>query len=124
MFKDRLRQLRIENELNQIELSKRLNVAKQTVSNWENGNRTPDSDMLIKLADFFSCTVDYLLDRSESKEGIVSEADIDGHHYEFELDRKVFPNGLTYDQMVKKLKALEKLEKAGFKFDPEDGDGE
>jgi len=38
-----------------------MNISKQTVSNWENGNRTPDAETLSKLSDLFSVSVDFLL---------------------------------------------------------------
>lgn len=118
-FGERLRIVLEKKDLQGKELAKKLNVEPPTVSNWLNGNRFPKDDMLINIADFFECSVDYLLGRTNNPEGIISEADINGHHYEFELDRKIFPNGLTYEEMVEKLKVLEKLEKAGFKFNPE-----
>lgn len=58
---DRLRELRIEKELEQKELAKILNVHKGTVSNWENNKRTPDKETLSKISDFFNVTIDYLL---------------------------------------------------------------
>ena len=42
-----------------------MNVSKQCVSNWENDNVLPSIDMLVKLADFFRVTTDYLLCRDE-----------------------------------------------------------
>ncbi len=117
-FGERLRIVLEEKELQGKELAEKLNVEPPTVSNWLNGNRFPKDDMLIKIADFFNCSVDYLLGRTDNRQGIISNADIEGHHYEFELDRAIFPNGLTYDEMLEKLKILENLEKAGFKFEP------
>ena len=40
----------------------RLGVTKQSVSNWENNNILPSVDMLKKIAQFFSCSTDYLLE--------------------------------------------------------------
>ena len=40
-----------------------MNVTKQCVSNWENDNVLPSIEMLIRIADFFSVTTDYLLGR-------------------------------------------------------------
>lgn len=131
-IKNKIRTERLKKELNQTELAKILNVSKQTVSNWENGNRIPDTLTLSKLADFFSCSVDYLLGRTDYPQGIISEADIDGHHYEFELDKTIFPNGITRKQMIDYIKELEernkelekeaelsrKLKEAGFDFKP------
>lgn len=45
----------------QVELAKRLGVAKQTVSNWENDNIQPSIEMLMRLARLFGVTTDYLL---------------------------------------------------------------
>ncbi|ACA57239.1 helix-turn-helix transcriptional regulator [Clostridium botulinum] len=132
-IKDRLKYERLRKDLNQTELAKILNVSKQTVSNWENGNRIPDTLTLSKLADFFNCSVDYILGRSENRNGIISKANIDGSNYEFELDKSIFPNGITREQMINYIKELEernkelekeaeisrKLKEAGFDFNPD-----
>lgn len=59
--------------LNQVEFAKKLNVTKQCVSNWENDNVLPSIEMLLKLADFFKVSTDYLLGRSETKTIDVTE---------------------------------------------------
>ena len=61
MLSERLRKLRKDRNWNQVDLAKRLNVAKQTVSNWENDNIQPSIDMLIKLSKIFNVSTDYLL---------------------------------------------------------------
>lgn len=65
---ERIKELREEKGINQLELSKVLNVHKGSVSNWENNKRTPDADMLTRIADFFNCTVDYLLGNTDIRE--------------------------------------------------------
>lgn len=65
MLNKRIRELRISHGLNQVELAKKLSVTKQTVSNWENNNIQPSIDMLIKIADCFLVSTDYLLGRSD-----------------------------------------------------------
>lgn len=57
---------RIKLGLTQSELGDILNVSKQTVSNWENGNRTPDTTTLEKLAQLFHVSVDYILGREKT----------------------------------------------------------
>ena len=57
----RVSELRHSNGWSQVELGKRLGVAKQTVSNWENGNIQPSIEMLVRLAALFNVTTDYLL---------------------------------------------------------------
>ena len=44
-----------------MEFGKRISVSKQCVSNWENGNVQPSIDMLVKIAQTFSVSADYLL---------------------------------------------------------------
>ena len=61
MFAKRLRDLRESKNLQQKDIAKELDVLEATVSNWETGKRIPYSDMLIKLANFFEVSVDYLL---------------------------------------------------------------
>jgi transcriptional regulator with XRE-family HTH domain len=61
MFSSRIKELRISTGLNQVDFAKKLNVTKQSVSNWENGNIQPSIDMLVKIATIFSVSADYLL---------------------------------------------------------------
>ena len=65
MFGDQIKALRMCRGLNQVEMAKILGVTKQSVSNWENENIMPSVDMLIKIANFFSVSTDYLLGLSE-----------------------------------------------------------
>ena len=59
----RIKGLRLHMGLNQVEFASKIGVTKQCVSNWENGNVLPSIEMLVKLADFFRVSTDYLLDR-------------------------------------------------------------
>lgn len=61
----RIRQLRLQSGLNQVEFARKMNVSKQCVSNWENDNVIPSIEMLIRIADFFRVSTDYLLGRAE-----------------------------------------------------------
>lgn len=67
MFGTRLRELRTSLRLNQVEFGQALNVTKQSVSNWENGNIQPSIDMLIKIATEYSVSTDYLLGLDERR---------------------------------------------------------
>jgi len=64
----RLRELREEKGISQKELGKLFNVAQNTISNWENGTREPDTKTLVKLAELFECSVDYLVGRTDDPE--------------------------------------------------------
>ena len=57
----RLKELRREKGISQKELATIMNVAQNTISNWENENRGIDSKTLAILADLLNVSVDYLL---------------------------------------------------------------
>lgn len=61
MFCERLKELRIEKGIGQIELSKELNVSKGIISLWENGLREPKLSNLVAMAQFFDVSIDYLV---------------------------------------------------------------
>jgi len=65
MLNKRIHDLRLSFGWSQVELAKRLQVSKQAVSNWENDNIQPSIDMLVRLADTFGVTTDYLLGRED-----------------------------------------------------------
>ena len=67
MLNERIKQLRIDRNLTQVELAKKLSVSKQAVSNWENDNIQPSIEMLIRIADYFSVSTDYLLGLDDKK---------------------------------------------------------
>lgn len=73
MLGNTIKELRIAHGMNQVEFAKKLSVTKQTISNWENNNIQPSIDMLIKIADYFNVSTDYLLNRSKDKMLNVSE---------------------------------------------------
>ena len=59
-FYERLKELRIEKDVGQIELAKAINVSKGIISLWENGLREPKLSNLISLAQYFEVSIDYL----------------------------------------------------------------
>ena len=66
MFGERIKKLRKEKGLTQEELGRKVNVTKVSISGYENGNRTPDTETLQKLADVLDTNTDYLLGRSNN----------------------------------------------------------
>jgi transcriptional regulator with XRE-family HTH domain len=73
----RIKFLRIEKGLTQADLAQILFSTKTTISNYETGYSTPDLDTLLKIADYFNVTMDYLLGRVDkrvpNKYGFVSD---------------------------------------------------
>ena len=67
MLNENIKNLRKCNNISQVQLAQKLGVTKQCVSNWENDNILPSIDMLIKLANFFNVSTDYLLGLTRKK---------------------------------------------------------
>ena len=61
---NRLRQLRKEHKLTQVELQMRTGIEQSLLSKYENGERTPPTETLIALADFYHVSIDYILCRT------------------------------------------------------------
>ena len=64
IFADRLKDLRSENGISQAQLAKMLGVSYGIVCYWETDRSEPTAPNLVKIADFFGVTVDYLLGRT------------------------------------------------------------
>lgn len=63
-FSSRLSSLRKEKKLLQADVANKIGVARATYGAYEQGNRQPDFETLVIIADFFDVTLDYLLGRS------------------------------------------------------------
>lgn len=65
MFKDKLKYLRIENNLTQADIAKAIGVSPATIGNYEQGTREPrNNEMWQKLASYFNISVDELMDKN------------------------------------------------------------
>lgn len=58
---NRLRALREDADLRQIDVAMATGIDQKTLSNYETGKTSPDSEAIIRLAEFFHVTTDYLL---------------------------------------------------------------
>lgn len=65
MFAENLKALRKSKGLTQVQFAEIFNISSGTIAMWETNKRVPDTSMLIKIAEFFNVTVDYLLGKSE-----------------------------------------------------------
>ncbi|MCD8022917.1 MAG: helix-turn-helix domain-containing protein [Lachnospiraceae bacterium] len=59
----RLKSLRKSAQKTQHEVCCELNIEQSTLANYENGKRVPKADTLIRIAEYYHCSVDYLLGR-------------------------------------------------------------
>ncbi len=62
----RIKELRKKKGLSQLRLAMELNTTQNTISRYETGEREPGIDELIKIADYFHVSVDYLIGRTEN----------------------------------------------------------
>lgn len=62
---NRIKSLREDRDLRQIDVSNATGIDQRSLSNYENGKTSPDSYTIIKLAKFFGVTCDYLLGVSD-----------------------------------------------------------
>jgi len=62
-FPEILKKLRLQKRISQDELGQAVGLTKSTISLYETGKRQPDNSTLLKLADFFDVSIDYLLGR-------------------------------------------------------------
>ena len=67
----KIREFRIIKGIDQKTLGAILNIGKGTISNWEVGRTEPSLEYLIKMADYFQCSVDELLGREDYGTGNV-----------------------------------------------------
>ena len=65
MFAQRLKQLRAENKITQVQLAEKLGVSKGTVAMWETDKRNPSFEVLDALSGIFDRRIDYLLGYSD-----------------------------------------------------------
>ena len=66
-FAERLRELRREKGVTQLEMANFMGVKHRSYQNYEGGDRRPDYEKLVALADYFGVTTDYLLGRSDRR---------------------------------------------------------
>ncbi len=63
---NRIRDLREDRDLRQIDVALATEIDQKTLSNYETGKTNPDSTALIRLADFFHVSIDYLVGRIDT----------------------------------------------------------
>ena len=65
IMENRLRELRKGKKMTQIALQMQTGIEQALLSKFENGERVPPTDTLIKLADFYNVSIDYILCRTD-----------------------------------------------------------
>lgn len=62
----RLKEIRKKRKISQLKLAMDLNMNQNSISRYENEEREADYATLIKLADYFDVSIDYLLERTDN----------------------------------------------------------
>ena len=61
-----LRIIREKRNINQLKIAMDLEISQESISKYETDKAFPSKEVLIKLADYLNCSVDYLLDRTDN----------------------------------------------------------
>ena len=64
-FKEILKDLRLEKDVKQKDVARECDVSPQCISQLEAGTRSPTGTTLVALANYFNCSIDYLMGRTE-----------------------------------------------------------
>ena len=64
----RLKELRKNRGITQLKLSMDLSISQNSISRYETGEREADYSTLIRIADYFNVSIDYLLNRTDNPE--------------------------------------------------------
>ncbi|MBQ4151372.1 MAG: helix-turn-helix transcriptional regulator [Clostridia bacterium] len=64
-------ELRILNNMTQMELAEKLNYSDKTISKWERAESSPDISVLVEIADIFGVTLDYLVKSENIEEAVI-----------------------------------------------------
>ncbi|MBS5983903.1 MAG: helix-turn-helix transcriptional regulator [Clostridium butyricum] len=70
MLGERIKLLRKEHGITQDQLAEYINVSRSSVNGYENDGVEPSLNVLVKIADRFNVSLDYLLERTEEKYNI------------------------------------------------------
>lgn len=73
---EKIKTLRINNNLSQEQLAEKLNVSRQAITKWENDGGIPDINNLQNIAKLFNTTIDYLVNNTENNNNSVMREEI------------------------------------------------
>lgn len=92
---NRIRDLREDRDLRQIDVADATGIDQKTLSNYETGKTNPDSYAIIKLCDFFDVSADYLIGRTDEQRAKIEK-----------IEDSVFEIRKSLETILKELKKL------------------
>ena len=78
MFVERFKTLLEKNDVTAYKVAKETNISQGLMREYQKGIKTPSSQNIIKIADYFGCSIDYLLGRTDSPTAINSHNTVNG----------------------------------------------
>ncbi|MBQ8396394.1 MAG: helix-turn-helix transcriptional regulator [Oscillospiraceae bacterium] len=60
-----LRKIRKQKKLSQLKVAMDLHISREALSYYENGHRSPDLEMLVKMSSYFKVSIDFLITGNE-----------------------------------------------------------
>ena len=119
MLGEKLRELRTELNLNMKQASEKLGISYTTYVGYEKNEREPNSETLIKLADFYKCSVDYLIGKTIRLNFIpheIEEAEIKCPLCDYDYVHFIRVLSVNFSQKKSSGMAMEFLCEDGHKF--------
>lgn len=104
-FSERLKNLRKQAHLTQVDVAEKLGISQQAYASWERGVKKPTQDNLVKISQILNVSIDYLVGNSNER---VKEDKLDNVELLFRMNSK----GLTEEEKeIFKKELIEFMEK-------------
>lgn len=91
-FSERLKNLRKQAHLTQVDVAEKLGISQPAYASWERGAKRPTQDNLVKIAQVLNVSIDYLVGNSDEKK----EDELDNVELLFRMNS----NGLTEEEKI------------------------
>lgn len=78
-------ELMSQRKIKQKQLSDSIGVSEGNISDWKSGRSSPSIEVLPKIANFFDCSVDYLIGRTDNQQAHVQDNDLTNNHEYMEI---------------------------------------
>ena len=75
-FSERLKDLRKQAGLTQVDVAEKLGISQPAYASWERGAKKPTQDNLVKIAQILNVSVDYLVGNSEEKADVLDNIEL------------------------------------------------
>lgn len=92
-FSERLKSLRKQAQLTQVDIAEKLGISQPAYASWERGIKKPTQENLVKIAQILNVSIDYLVGNSDKN---LKEEELDNVELLFRMNS----NGLTEEEKI------------------------